>query len=434
MEQVIVDVRPGIDTDASQVAELLRAASLPLDSVGNSACEFLIARAEGKIVGAIAMEEYADAALLRSLVVDPPARRTGAGAALVHAFMKSAARKRKRSVYLLTTDAEGFFERFGFGVIATDEIPVAVRSSGEFAGCCAAGASAMRLELDDAGKPLPLKAQIREKYGEVAKQARAGNSCCAPSAKTQVTRDLYDGEQQACLPTTAINGSRGCGSPTNSVEMRPGDTVLDLGSGAGADVFLAASRVGASGKVYGLDMTEEMVELARAGQRELGLKNVEFLLGEMEEIPLPDKSVDVIVSNCVISLVEDKDVVFGEIFRVLRPGGRISLSDIVSSVPIPDVLRADLNLWLGCLGGALEQKEYERKLARAGFTDASLEITRVYDLPKLMSDKQPQGGSEVFSRALRALASWEGKLFAATVRARRPNVRASVSNTVPETT
>lgn len=229
---------------------------------------------------------------------------------------------------------------------------------------------------------------VREKYGALARQVRTGktdrSSCCGSgscqSSSDPITRNLYHEMQKENLPENALRASLGCGNPTALAELHPGETVLDLGSGGGIDVLLSARRVGSLGKVYGLDMTDDMLELARENQRKAGMENVEFLQGEIENIPLPDGSVDVILSNCVINLSSDKDRVFEEAFRVLKPGGRLAVSDVVVRGEVPPEIRQNMELWIGCIAGALEQSDYERKLARAGFQGITVEPTRVYQL------------------------------------------------------
>src|SRR2546421_4237753 len=224
---------------------------------------------------------------------------------------------------------------------------------------------------------------VKEKYGAAAKQAATGGiascggggelSCCDP-----ITRDLYDSTQIASLPEKALAASLGCGNPTALAQLQPGETVLDLGSGGGIDVILSAKRVGPTGKVYGLDMTDEMLTLARENQEKAGVGNVEFLKGAIESVPLPDNSVDVIISNCVINLSGDKDRVLAEAFRVLKPGGRLAISDVVVRGEVPAAIRKSMELWVGCIAGALEENEYREKLARAGFASVDVEPTRVY--------------------------------------------------------
>jgi arsenite methyltransferase len=238
---------------------------------------------------------------------------------------------------------------------------------------------------DDEG----LKAKIRDHYAERAVAASQAQPCscgCATTAEAvpqdEMARGLYAVDETIDLPPEAVLASLGCGNPTALADLKPGEVVLDLGSGGGIDVLLSARRVGATGKAYGLDMTDEMLALARRNQREAGVDNVEFLKGDIEKIPLADASVDVIISNCVINLALDKDEVLAEAYRVLRPGGRFAVSDVVFQGDmslIPDTLLRDVEAWSGCIAGALEEQDYLRKLRRAGFEDAAVEVTSVYD-------------------------------------------------------
>jgi arsenite methyltransferase len=228
-----------------------------------------------------------------------------------------------------------------------------------------------------------VKQVVREKYGQAATRVKAGQGCCSGSPTAMeccdpITSNLYDAGQAGEVPLAALQASLGCGNPTALAELKPGETVLDLGSGGGIDVLLSARRVGPSGKAYGLDMTDEMLALAEENRRKSGLTNVEFLRGEIEHIPLPDNSVDVIISNCVINLSGDKDQVLREAFRVLKPGGRFAVSDVVVRGEIPEVIRRNLELWAGCVAGALSESDYRSKLAQAGFGEIDLEVTRVY--------------------------------------------------------
>ena len=227
-----------------------------------------------------------------------------------------------------------------------------------------------------------LKDVVRQKYGEAALQARtgakAGCGCGSSCAPASITADLYDEAQAAALPAAAMLASLGCGNPTALAELKPGEVVLDLGSGGGIDVLLSARRVGPAGKAYGLDMTEEMLELARENQRASGLTNVEFLKGDIESIPLPDRSVDVVISNCVINLSADKDRVLAEAFRVLKPGGRFAVSDVVARGEVPEAVRRSDELWVGCVAGALEEGSYRDKLTAAGFEQVEVEPTRIH--------------------------------------------------------
>src|SRR5262245_46889316 len=230
-----------------------------------------------------------------------------------------------------------------------------------------------------------IKTVVKEKYGEVALRVLSGeeNPCCNASSccSTQedpITSRLYDDTQTTLVPKQALKASLGCGNPTALATLQPGEIVLDLGSGGGIDVLLSARRVGPTGKAYGLDMTDEMLTLARENQRKTGLENVEFIKGEIEHIPLPDNSLDVIISNCVINLSADKDRVLREAFRVLKPGGRLAVSDVVTRGKMHPAIRERVLLWVGCIAGALEESEYRAKLAAAGFAQVDVEPTRVY--------------------------------------------------------
>jgi arsenite methyltransferase len=264
-----------------------------------------------------------------------------------------------------------------------------------------------------------LQDEIKAKYGQAALQVATGaSSCCGSSSscggKDPVTSDLYAETEKSQLPAEAVLASLGCGNPTALAELNPGETVLDLGSGGGIDVLLSARRVGPAGRAYGLDMTDEMLALARENQRKAGVENVEFLKGEIEQIPLPDNSVDVIISNCVINLSADKDRVLAEAYRVLKPGGRFAVSDIVVRGEVPAEIRRNVELWIGCVAGALEESEYRGKLANAGFEDISLEPTRVYRASDAR-DFLAGAGLDADAVAPRI----DGKFMSAFVRARK---------------
>ncbi len=259
-----------------------------------------------------------------------------------------------------------------------------------------------------------IREAVRERYAEAARQAQSQRraSCGCDSGPSIDQRQLYELSQVQNLPDRAVLASLGCGNPTLLAELRPGETVLDLGSGGGIDVLLSAKRVGPTGKAYGLDMTDEMLELARANAREAGATNVEFLKGQIESIPLPDNSVDVIISNCVINLSADKDAVLGEAFRVLKPGGRFAVADIViRGGPLPEPIQKMMALWAGCIAGALSEDEYRSKLAAAGFSDIDLDVLKTYtldDVPEEMSCCVPEGlslpeGTNVVSAFVRAV-------------------------------
>ncbi len=265
-----------------------------------------------------------------------------------------------------------------------------------------------------------LKTTIRERYRQAALRVDGGakSACCGASnvsLKDPITANLYAAGDVACLPRTAVLASLGCGNPTALAELREGETVLDLGSGGGLDVLLSARQVGPTGKAYGLDLTDEMLALARENQRKSGLDNVEFLKGEIERIPLPDASVDVIISNCVINLSTDKRQVLAEAFRVLRPGGRFAVSDVVIRGEVPAPVKQSMDLWVGCVAGALEEREYVTLLQTAGFEDVGLEPTRVYKLEDAGALLAGAGiASEVLARGI------GGRVMGAFVRARKP--------------
>jgi arsenite methyltransferase len=233
-----------------------------------------------------------------------------------------------------------------------------------------------------------IKDIVQEKYGAAAKRAASaqGSACCGTSAASgiegcdPITSNLYGEGEASVVPETALRASLGCGNPTALAKLQAGETVLDLGSGGGIDVLLSARRVGPTGKAYGLDMTDEMLALAEENKGKSGLTNVEFLKGEIENIPLPDNTVDVIVSNCVINLSRDKDRVLREAFRVLKPGGRFAISDVVVRGEVPEEIRRSMELWVGCVAGALSDSEYQQKLANAGFESIEIEPTRIYDV------------------------------------------------------
>jgi len=267
-----------------------------------------------------------------------------------------------------------------------------------------------------------IKEVVQQKYGEAAHSARAGvkSGCgCGTSAccdSDPITSNLYDESQAAAIPAEALLASLGCGNPTTLAELKPGEVVLDLGSGGGIDVLLSAKRVGPTGWAYGLDMTDEMLALARENQQKSGLTNVTFLKGEIEQIPLPNDSVDVIISNCVINLSADKDRVIAEAFRVLRPGGRFAVSDVVArGEAVPDALRRNMELWVGCVAGALEESSYRDKLARAGFERTDVEPTRVYRAADARQFLEEAGLADDAT-----LTQIDGRFMSAFIRARKP--------------
>ncbi|MGE3273870.1 MAG: arsenite methyltransferase [Vicinamibacterales bacterium] len=261
---------------------------------------------------------------------------------------------------------------------------------------------------------------VKQKYGEAARRAADGQTSCGCGSSCAdgvdpITSNLYDMRQVGELPVEAVIASLGCGNPTALAELAPGETVLDLGSGGGIDVLLSARRVGPTGKAYGLDMTDDMLALARENQKKAGLTNVEFLKGEIEHIPLPDNTVDVIISNCVINLSGDKDAVLAEAFRVLKPGGRFAVSDVVvRGTDLPEALRRNMLLWAGCVAGALEEGEYRAKLAAAGFEAVDVEPTRIYSA----ADAAEFLGAAGIDPGMAAQV--DGRVMSAFVRARKP--------------
>lgn len=284
--------------------------------------------------------------------------------------------------------------------------------------------------------PDAVRETVRAKYAEQAlRVAESAGSCGQPSccAGDPITGALYTNDETAAIPQEAVLASLGCGNPTALAELKPGETVLDLGSGGGIDVLLSARRVGPTGFAYGLDMTDEMLALAEQNKAAAGAENVQFLKGQIEAIPLPDNTVDVVISNCVINLAADKGQVLREAYRVLKPGGRFAVSDVVAQGALPDDLRADMEAWVGCVAGALEEQEYRRLLADAGFDAVDLEVTRVYD-PKELAETigdsccgtsssccgdwgdAPSWDESAYGR----FAASGGRLISAFVRARKP--------------
>jgi len=267
---------------------------------------------------------------------------------------------------------------------------------------------------------LDIKEVVKEKYGQAALRVNTGgSSCCGASTRSNcadpITSNLYDQLQAQQIPEEALLASLGCGNPTALARLNPGEVVLDLGSGGGIDVLLSAKRVGPTGKAYGLDMTDEMLALANENMRKAGVSNVEFLKGEIEHIPLPDNSVDVIISNCVINLSADKDKVFREALRVLKPGGRLAVSDVVTRGEMLPAIRQSVLLWVGCISGALEENEYRVKLASAGFENIEIEPTRVY---RLEDAREFLSGQDIDVDAIAPQV--DGKFMSAFVRAVKP--------------
>ena len=286
--------------------------------------------------------------------------------------------------------------------------------------------------------PEDLRETVHAKYAAQARRVtQSSGSCCDPSCcgdtatADPITGGLYAKDEIAGVPEDALQASLGCGNPTALAELKPGETVLDLGSGGGIDVLLSARRVGPTGFAYGLDMTDEMLALAEQNKAEAGAENVQFLKGHIEEIPLSDASVDVVISNCVINLAADKGQVLREAYRVLKPGGRFAVSDVVAQGTLPDDLRADMEAWVGCVAGALEEQEYRRLLTDAGFGDIEIEVTRVYDPRELAESTRGDAASCCGSDCCGNTAEWDlsafgrfdaagGRLVSAFIRAHKP--------------
>ncbi len=272
-----------------------------------------------------------------------------------------------------------------------------------------------------------IKEVVKEKYGQAALRVKSGgSSCCGATASTgccdPITANLYDAIQAGQIPEEALLASLGCGNPTALAKLNPGDVVLDLGSGGGIDVLLSAKRVGASGKAYGLDMTDEMLALANENKRKAAITNVEFLKGEIEDIPLPDNSVDVIISNCVINLSADKDRVLREAYRVLKPGGRFAVSDVVTRGEVLPEIRQSVLAWVGCIAGALEENDYRRKLSAAGFEQIEIEPTRIY---RAEDAREFLAGQGIDVDALAPQV--DGKFLSAFIRAIKPPAAPAVT-------
>jgi arsenite methyltransferase len=434
-------VRPARVSHLEGVRTLLDGASLPLAGVADQFEDgYVVAETDGALVGAAGIEVYGAYGLVRSVVVAPEWRGRGVGEALLRERLEWARGRGLRRVYLLTTTAAGWFRGLGFETVARDDVPASVRRSPEFSSICPSSAEVMEYRLVqipraccgpasrglevtrhiDLGDADALKAEVREKYGAAATRAAGGarSSCCGAAPDEvwdPITADLYDDGETSGLPMEAVLASLGCGNPTALASLEAGETVLDLGSGGGIDVLLSAKRVGETGFVYGLDMTDEMLALARANQARAGATNVEFLKGDIESIPLPDASVDVIISNCVINLAADKSEVLREAFRVLKPGGRFAVSDVVARKQVPALVRQSMELWMGCIAGALDEQTYERLLRDAGFADASLEPTRIYGAEDARAFLE---GAALPTPA--QLDEYDGAFMSAFIRARKP--------------
>ena len=385
--------------DAPAVRRLLAASGLPLDGLAEHFPQgFVVAEHPGEVVAAAGVEARGDHGLLRSVVVAPSHRGTGLGAGLVRDRIEWSRAQRLHALVLLTTTAEKYFERLGFTPIARREVPHQIQASAEFAGACPASAVVMRLVLGGLES-------VRARY--------AAKACSAPPSRANPVSDgLYPEEHLAELPAVT---SLGCGNPLAIAALNPGEVVLDLGSGGGLDVLLSARRVGPNGRAIGLDATEEMLTQARANQAKAGITNAEFRLGTLEAIPLAADGVDVVLSNCVLNLSVDKPRALAEAWRVLRPGGRLAVADIVALRDLPSGKRRQAEQWLGCISGTLRVPEYRRLLEEAGFERISIEPTRRYGIGDARTLLAATGRAEPAW-----LAEFEHSFASALVRAHKP--------------
>ncbi|HUP89699.1 MAG TPA: arsenic resistance N-acetyltransferase ArsN2, partial [Longimicrobiales bacterium] len=382
-KELQVGIRDAQNNDLSGVTELIQSSNLPIEGVTDQFPQgYAVATYGDRIVGVAGVEVYGGDGLLRSVAVHNARRGFGVGVQLVRDRLQWARHQQLRDVYLLTTTASAFFERLGFEHIERASAPEEMQRAPEFADLCPSTSTVMKLGVADGAE---IRAIVRDRYGAAARAAANDEAvscaCCGDTKSASwnpVTYNLYEAGEVSGLPSQAVLASLGCGNPTALAQLSEGETVLDLGSGGGIDVLLSAKRVGPTGKAFGLDMTDEMLALARSNQEKAGATNVEFLKGEIENIPLPDESVDVIISNCVINLAADKSKVISEAFRVLKPGGRFAVSDIVTRGEMPDIVRRNGEMWTGCIAGALEETEYVRLLHGAGFENAEVEPTRIY--------------------------------------------------------
>lgn len=413
--------------DLAYIFSLLAKCQLPTAGLAEHWATALVARTESQVVGSAALELYGASALLRSVAVDESARGQGIGQALTQAALDLAQRNGVKAVYLFTETASGFFTRFGFRPLPRERVPEEVQQSIEFRSLCPASAQAMVLAFKEVrmtrrdSDPEQIKDEVRAHYAKVARVI-LGGPCGCKSEPSCCSEDQC-GTQYASIdlaeaPGEAVVSSLGCGNPIAVADLKPGEVVLDLGSGGGLDVILAARRVGPTGRVYGLDMTDEMLALAEHNVAQAGLANVRFLKGDIEDIPLPDASVDVVISNCVINLAPDKRQVLQEAFRVLKPGGRLAVSDTVfntrwEDLPVrEDEVRTALS-WAGCVAGALTVEDYRRFLVEAGFEQVCIEVGPGLPQPSCCS-------ASLSGEAMRELAS---QFASAIVTAHKPKAR-----------
>jgi N-acetylglutamate synthase-like GNAT family acetyltransferase/SAM-dependent methyltransferase/pyruvate-formate lyase-activating enzyme len=413
-------------SDQVKIAEkVLKECKLLTTGLEGHIHNFFLAELDNEVVGSIGLEIYGEYGIIRSTSVLPRYRKKGIGAKLAERMIDFAREQGIKELYLKTEHEASFFSRVGFTHISPDYIPPGIKDMEMLAvSCCGPRAATMAMNLE--GKPLEAEENVinkvvKDKYATLAKAFASSStsvSCCGTDSakKSAVTRDLYENLPED-IPAEALAASLGCGNPAFLAQIREGEAVLDLGSGGGLDVLLSARKTGPTGKVYGLDMTDEMLDLARKNQEKAGIKNVEFLKGHIEDIPLPANSVDLIISNCVVNLSPNKDKVLAESFRVLKPTGRFAVSDIVFLKKIPAALKKNMEAWSGCIAGALEKNEYIEKLEKAGFEDIRIETTRVYEVKDF--GKYP-GFSDLSDDERSDL---EGAMTASFVKAAKPALR-----------
>ncbi len=365
-------LRAATTGDLPDVKRLLARSLLPLEGLLDAfPGGFVVAEDGGAIAGVAGVETHGPDGLLRSVAVREDARGREIGAPLVRDRVDWAKARGLETLFLLTTTADEWFERLGFRRVDRAAVPEAVLASREFSGACPESAAVLAMPIGAKA----LRAAVRARYAAAA-SAAGGCGCGRAPSDNAVSKGIYADDDAAAAGEGALRASLGCGNPTALARLEPGEIVLDLGSGGGIDVLLSARRVGPAGKAYGLDMTDEMLALARKNRAEAGVENAEFLKGEIEAIPLDDASVDVVVSNCVINLTADKRRALGEAFRVLKPGGRLAIADVVAIGAMPERVRRSLEAWTGCIAGALENDEYAAILRDAGFEDVGIEILR----------------------------------------------------------
>ena len=414
-------IREARSGDLATVGRLLEQFDLPVGGVEDHfKASYTVAECAGQVIGSVGVETYGRYGLLRSLVVDPEWRKQGIGQVLTEHRLRWARQRGLSDVFLITVEPT-YVDRFGFEPLARDSVPQEIRNSPEYSEICLESATVMTLSLESSDEDV--RQGVKDVYAAIARDVKVRSegseeksSCCGPACcgteENTISSNLYSAGELTEIPNAAGLASLGCGNPTALAELEAGEVVLDLGSGGGIDVLLSARRVGPTGKAYGLDMTDEMLDIARQNQKAAGVENVEFLKGEIEAIPLPDNTVDVILSNCVINLSTDKRRVLVEAFRVLRPGGRFAVSDVVAKGDVPDSIRRDIELWAGCIAGALEDEEYRNLLKEAGFEDIDVEPTRMYTAEDIGLDKSAVAGPQG--------AALDGMFMSAFIRATKP--------------